>query len=469
MPTYKYQSVLPTGVSVFGIFDADSETALAAYLLTRGMTLVACSEVAIDKRLGKPLAAIPRILQLRIGERIQEAMLTGLPAHVAIAAMANEPFEHPLLMAMPWLSGMAGCAVVVSFLLSIAVPEFVLLLVPAAVFALLTSLGLWIAGYWWLQVRPRDMLLRLSRQMAAGSSEPLMQDAFVPMEIRSIMNSGMAAEQKSLSVAELLPSLGIMQVQRHLFAMKMVAPFLALLLLIPGGYSVSLIVIPKFKEIFIGFGVELPGLTLIVIGISDLVSTLGVPGLIGVVFLTTAVTVTFYSMIIWSPAAEILSVVPMLGTSLRLLMQARVARVLGVLVRNRSSVGDAISVATDASGFREVRRRGKEMATELRSGKPVNLVCRGLHGLPLSLLLRISDTGNSEHARQETAQSFMLFASSLEQASWGHGAILAVVVEILAILVTAVVVSILVVSMFMPLIKLLNDLSVCVWTSGAWL
>lgn len=469
MPTYKYQSVLPTGVSVFGIFDAENEAALAAYLLTRGMTLVACSEVAIDKRLGTPLAAIPRILQLRIGERIQEALLTGLPAHVAIAAMANEPFEHPLLMAMPWLSGMAGCAVIVSFLLSIAVPEFVVLLVPAAVFALLTCLGLWVAGYWWLQVRPRDMLLRLSRQMAAGGSEPLMQDAFVPMEIRSIMNSGMAAEQKSLSVAELLPSLGIMQVQRHLFATKMVAPFLALLLLIPAAYSVSLIVMPKFKEIFMGFGVQLPPPTLIVIGISDLVSQLGVPGLFGVVFLTSAVTVTFYSMIIWSPAAEILSVVPMLGTSLRLLMQARVARVLGVLVRNHSSIGDAISVATDASGFREVRRRGKEMAKDLRSGKPVNLVCSGLHGLPLSLLLRISDQGDSEEARQETAQSFMLFASSLEQASWGHGAILAVSVEILAIMVTAVVVALLVIALFLPLIKLLNDLSVCVWTSGAWL
>ena len=109
------------------------------------------------------------------------------------------------------------------------------------------------------------------------------------------------------------------------------------------------------------------------------------------------------------------------------------------------------------------------MAKDLRSGKPVNLVCNGLHGLPLSLLLRISDQGDSEHARQETAQSFMLFASSLEQASWGHGAILAVGVEILAIMVTAVVVSLLVISLFMPLIKLLNDLSVCVWTSGAWL
>ncbi len=32
----------------------------------------------------------------------------------------------------------------------------------------------------------------------------------------------------------------------------------------------------------------------------------------------------------------------MLGTSLRLLMQARVARVLGVLVRNHASVPDAV-------------------------------------------------------------------------------------------------------------------------------
>ena len=90
MPTYKYQSALPTGVSVFGIFDAADSNALAAYLQTRGMTLVDFSEIAIEKQLATQLAAIPRVLQLRIGERIQEAMLTGLPAHVAIAAMANE-------------------------------------------------------------------------------------------------------------------------------------------------------------------------------------------------------------------------------------------------------------------------------------------------------------------------------------------------------------------------------------------
>ena len=474
MPTFKYQSALPTGVSVFGIFDAADSSALAAYLQTRGMTLVDFSEIAIDKQLATHLAAIPRVLQLRIGERIQEAMLTGLPAHVAIAAMANEPFEHPVLMAMPWMTGMAACSVIVSLMLSIAVPEFAVALILAAVLAFLTCVGTWVLFHWWLHVRPRALLLRLSRQMASGGVNPLQQEAFVPLEIRSIMNSDMAAEQKSLSVAELLPSLGIMQVQRHLFATKMVAPFLAALLLMPAAYCMLLIVIPKFKEIFIGFGVELPPPTLLVIAVSDWVGSMGVPGLLGIIFLTTASAVIFYFMIIWSPAAERLSSVPMLGTSLRLLMQARVARVLGVLVRNHASAADAIKVSTHASGFTEVRNRGKEIAAELRSGKPVNLVCTGLHGLPLSLLLRVQGDSVPENARQETAQSFMMFASSLEEASWGHGSILAVAAEISAIVITAFLTGIFVISMFMPLIKLLNDLSVCVLPSyvcswGAWL
>ena len=351
----------------------------------------------------------------------------------------------------------------------IVIPELAMLLILSATLALVVCVAFWIVGYWWLQVRPKSMLLRLSKQIAAGSSESLMQEAFAPAEIRSIMKSSMASRQKSLSVAELLPSLGIMQVQRHLFATRMVAPFFALLLLVPAAYAASWTVIPQFKKIFIDFGMELPGLTVMIIGLSDFVSKFGSPGLISLIVLLSIVTITFYSMMIWPRGAEILSVVPMLGTSLRLLMQARVARVLGVLVRNHSSVPDAVAVATDASGFHEVRTRGLEIAAEMKSGNPTNLVCSGLHGLPLSLLLRVNDSNASEATRQETAQSYMMFASSLEQASFGHGSILAIGVELLAVGVTGVAVLVFVVSMFLPLIKLLNDLSVCFWPTGAWL
>jgi len=105
----------------------------------------------------------------------------------------------------------------------------------------------------------------------------------------------------------------------------------------------------------------------------------------------------------------------------------------------------------------------------MKSGKPVNLVCSGLHGLPLSLLLRVSDRNESEQGRQETAQSFMMFASSLEQASFGQGSILAIGIEMLAIAITGVVMLVFVVSMYFPLIRLINDLAVCLWPAGAWL
>jgi len=467
MPTYKYQAVLPSGVSVFGIFDAENETSLASYLLTRNMTLVDFSTIAIDKNLGAPLAKIPRMLQLRIGERVQEALLTGLPAHAAIAAMAHEPFEHPLLMAMPWLSGMAGCSFLLAILLNIAIPELSGVLILSGTLAAVTCVLLWIFAHWWLQVRPKNMLLRLSKQMAAGSSDPLLQDSYTPPEIRSIMSSRMTISQKSLSVAELLESLGLMQVQRHLFATRMVAPLLALLLLFPAGYCALLVIVPQFSEIFTGFGVELPDITELIISLSQFISMFGAAGLVSVLLLTLVAVVTIYSIIVWPPGAEILSVVPLLGTSLRLLMQARVARVLGVLVRNHASVPDAITVATDASGFREVRNRGREIAADLLSGKPTDLVSKGLHGLPLSLLLQVREQNESEQARQETAQSYMMFASSLEQASWGHGSILATGIEMVAIGISGFVIFVFVISMFLPLIKLLNNLAVYCWTTGA--
>lgn len=469
MPTYKYQAELQTGVSVFGIFDANDEAALSAYLATRGMTLVNCTEIAIDTKLGTQHAAIPRYLQLRIGERIQEALLTGLPAHVAIAAMANEPFEHPVLMAMPWLTGMAACGLVVSTIAAAIAPEIAIALIALALAALVACAGLWVAGYYWLQVRPKTLLLRMVRRMEAGASGSIINASFLSQEIRSIADSSMPAEQKSLSIAELQPSLGIMQLQRHLFATRMVSPLLALLLLLPAGYLAMLIVVPKFKDIFSGFGVELPAISMMIIGFSDFISVMGFWGLTGLVLLLTAVAGLSYISLIWSPAAEIISVVPMLGTSIRLLMQARVARVIGVLIRNNASVSDALAVATRASGFREIRNHGKLVAAALQNGSTVNLSCNGLHGLPLSLLLRISDRDSSEAARQETGQSFLMFASSLEEASWGHGSILAVILEFVAIATTAVLVGLFVISMFLPLIKLLNDLSVCIWMIGVGL
>ena len=133
MPTYKYQAALPTGVWIFGVFDAADEAALEAYLHTRGMTLVEATELSINTALTGQMEELPRMLQLRIGERLREAMLTDMPVHEAVRAIADEPFEHPVLMMMPWIFSLAAFAAAAAALLAVIVPEASSVLWPTAV------------------------------------------------------------------------------------------------------------------------------------------------------------------------------------------------------------------------------------------------------------------------------------------------------------------------------------------------
>ena len=165
MPTFKYQAVLPTGVSIFGVFDAEDQNVLQSYLQSRNMTLVNATELSISSVLSGQNQELPRMLQLRIGDRLREALLTDMPAHVAVRAIAAEPIEHPVLMSMPWLMVSGLFASVVMMLLSILIPDGRLGLVISAGLLPMLVVELWAAAWFWFVYRPRRMLLRMADQL----------------------------------------------------------------------------------------------------------------------------------------------------------------------------------------------------------------------------------------------------------------------------------------------------------------
>ena len=61
-----------------------------------------------------------------------------------------------------------------------------------------------------------------------------------------------------------------------------------------------------------------------------------------------------------------------------------------------------------------------------------------------------------------TAQVFESYAMALDQASTGNGSFIALVCELLIVICAGFLVGFVVIAMFMPLIKLLNDLSIIV-------
>ena len=283
MPTFKYQAALPTGVWIFGVFDAADETALEAYLQTRGMTLVSATELSINTALTGQSIELPRMLQLRIGERLREAMLTDMPVHEAVRAIADEPFEHPVLLMMPWIFSLAVFASAAAALLAVIVPETRSIVPPTAV-VLVTSAGvMWWASWLWFNARPRTVLRTLAGRLERGSTDPFLNVGLLPGELRAVINSNMDSRAKVVSVAELVPTISGMQMQAHQLAARLMGPLLAMSLLLIGLHVVLLTIVPQFTEIFIGFGVELPYATVVVTEFGRWASMLGVPGLCAVV------------------------------------------------------------------------------------------------------------------------------------------------------------------------------------------
>ena len=463
MPTYKYQAVLPTGVSIFGIFDAADLNVLSAYLTARNMTLVNASEMSINAALTASDRELPRMLQLRIGDRLREALLTDMPAHEAVRAVAEEPFEHPLLMAMPWLFFITVFGSLVLTLLAAAIPEGRSGIITFAVSGLVVVGTLWLVAQTWLVAKPRRVLLRIAASLERGDDGTFGGLSFLPRELRAVMDTSLDSRTKATSIAELAPTLTGMQLQAHQFAVSIVGPMIALALVFIGMHVLLLSVVPQFAEIFMGFGVELPALTIFFVALSNTAVLLGLPGLMVAILLIAATMIAIYALLVMPRTAEIWEAVPGLGLSVRWLMQARVSRMLGILIRNRVAPAEAIAIASKASGFQSVAEAGQYIAKDIAAGNPGLSYMRQLSGLPLSLLYRVSANEDSEAARQETAQAFQNYATALEQASAGNGSSIAIIVEFLIVISSGCVVGLMVLSLFMPLIKLLNDLSMIVW------
>lgn len=463
MPTYKYQALLPTGVSIFGVFDADDEHMLASYLLSRRMTLVDATELSISSALTTESPDLPRILQLRIGDRLREALLTDMPAHEAVRAVAEEPIEHPVLMTMPWLFWISVFGAVTAAVISVINPnKWAAGLLLAISIPVCVGLS-WCVARWWLVARPRRMLLKIASRMENGDSRTFAGLGILPRELRAVMDSPIDSRAKATSIAELVPSITGIRIQSHQFAIRLLGPAMAMALLLIGIHVLLLTVVQQFAEIFSGFGVELPALTNVIVNFSNAAVYLGVVGLLGFVVLIISSLIVAYTLLVLPRTAEIWEGVPGLGLSVRWLMQARVARMLGVLIRNRVAPAEAVRIASKASGFHSVEESGKRIAELIAAGTPELAYTRQLSGLPLSLLFRFASGKDSEAARQETAQAFQSYASALENASFGNGSFIAIIFEFFIVLTAGFVVGSVVIALFMPLIKLLNNLAIVVW------
>ncbi|WP_459555781.1 type II secretion system F family protein [Lacunimicrobium album] len=218
---------------------------------------------------------------------------------------------------------------------------------------------------------------------------------------------------------------------------------------------IMVFIIPKFKEIFADFGVELPQMTMALIACSDFVARyfylfplIPLVGWICIKIIRKNKTGSW--ILDW-----LLLKIPIMGQILKKSTTSRTCRTLGTLIASGVPILEALSISRDTAGnavFKDAFdhiyaaiREGESMATPLRETKivddmVVNMVDVGEEtGALDTMLYKVADVYDEEVEVLVESLISML--------------------EPIMVVVLGLIVGFIVIALFLPLVKLLNDLS----------
>lgn len=214
-------------------------------------------------------------------------------------------------------------------------------------------------------------------------------------------------------------------------------------------------IIPKFKKIFEDFGTELPGITKLLIACSDSVVNywyLGpvIPLAIYIMFKIIRKNKTGAYILDWLALK-----IPLLGTILRKSIVARTARTLGTLVASGVPILEALAITRDTSGNGIFVKAYDHIIAAIREGESMWIPLketRTVDDMVVNMVAVGEETGALDNMLYKVADVYDEEVSVLVEG-------LVNLLEPLMVVVLGLIVGFIVIALFMPLIKLLNDLS----------
>lgn len=213
--------------------------------------------------------------------------------------------------------------------------------------------------------------------------------------------------------------------------------------------------LPQFKGIFLGFAVELPAITVSIIAWSD------VMGVLGWWFLPAMVVAAWLAWIAsdwlgWERARDALvSRIPLLGEARRSAALGEFCRLLSLLVKYQVGLPEAVRLAAGSVRDTDLREACLQLATRVEAGESLTEAATAIGRFPQDLLhlFRWADRG------EDFSEGLQNASEVLSAQSRVHSHTLAIVCEPAVTIAIGVTVGLTVIALFMPLVKLLNDLS----------
>jgi len=214
-------------------------------------------------------------------------------------------------------------------------------------------------------------------------------------------------------------------------------------------------IIPKFKKIFADFGTELPAITEMLITISDWV--------VNYFYLIPAIPFALWLFVkivrknkTGAYVVDKISLkIPLLGSILSKSTVARTCRTLGTLIASGVPILEAIIIARDTAGNAVFARAFDQIYSAIREGESMAVPLRETRicdDMVVNMVDVGEETGALDNMLYKVADTYDEEVSILVDA-------LISLLEPLMVVILVVIVGFIVIALFMPLIKLLNDLS----------
>ena len=214
-------------------------------------------------------------------------------------------------------------------------------------------------------------------------------------------------------------------------------------------------IIPKFKKIFDDFGTELPGMTVLLINISDSVVNywyLGpaAPFALWLMLKIIKKNKTGAYVVDWISLR-----IPLLGMIFKKAIVARTCRTLGTLIASGVPILEALSITRDTAGNTVFYKSYEHIIAAIREGETMAVPLRETRTVDEMVVNMVDvgeETGALDNMLYKVADVYDEEVGVLVEG-------LVNLLEPLMVVCLGLIVGFIVIALFMPLIKLLNDLS----------
>lgn len=296
-------------------------------------------------------------------------------------------------------------------------------------------------------------LARVREEVEGGTSLSAAM-SLQPNLFDDIYRSVIAAGEATGKLGDMFSRLAVLARQQLGVRQRVIAALTYPAVLMVVSFAVSCVllgfVLPRFAILFSTLRADLPAMTVIMLNFSTQLKTHWIELSVGAVVAITALTMFLNSRMGRDQLRELLIRLPVLGPVVRLIVLARVCRMLGLMVESRVPVVDALALATDATGYESYRRLLERAQENVSQGDTIAQALTDDRLVPPAVMQAIS--AGEQSGKVGAALTFV--ADCYDEDNQHRIAIVSRVIEPIILIGLGLVVGTVAISLFLPLFDL---------------